>query len=165
MSQNSKQKHCEQAFCKQYANMIIRDLPKRSTLKKRNFAGNKIPKMFTQSRTVTRKEIMKDCTLQFCNTDCKGTILEKGRAFPTLHPRILSQLKLQAKLFGSSNDDIKHDRRQLFGNKTNILRNSVHYKTPRNLERMYKKKGALSICQAYAPGGTIEFFGKKLKDF
>ena len=140
-------------------------MPKRSTLKKTNFVGNTIPKFFTQPRNITRRELMKDCTLQFCNKDCKGTLLEKGRAFPTLHPRIKSQLKRQDKLFGSTDDDNKRDRRRLFGNKTNILRNSVHYKTPRNLEQLYKKKGALSICQIYAPGGTVESFGKKLKDF
>jgi hypothetical protein len=131
---------CTKQFCKLYTRKYL-------GLYKGLLPKNIMKKM--------KKETMKNCKLFFCNEGCKGTILEPGKKFPKL-----SKDNQQVKVYGK--EYVEELRKSLFKNKTNILVDNAHELIPKKIVNRYKKKGALSLCDHYIPGGSVEFLSKKL---
>jgi len=110
----------------------------RKTLKNMNNPGKK-----TSSIKASRRA----CKLHFCNKGCSGTIFEEGDS-QKLSNEILKNIK---HLKDDKENIFMQDlnlkmRKELFGNKTTVLKDSFYDGlTTENLNKM-KKKGAISGC-------------------
>lgn len=81
------------------------------------------------------------CEKQFCNEGCKGTIFEDGPA-DTLPKKLLDKYKKNP----AAIDMFKDMRKNLFGNKTSVLKdNFFEGMKAKDIEK-YKKEGAISGC-------------------
>lgn len=75
----------------------------------------------------------------YCNPGCKNTILEPGEKLP---PYYYEQ-------FGKNNQLIKifeEQRKKIFGNKTDVLKDNFYEKAPKKYVDKIKKDGAISLC-------------------
>jgi len=75
----------------------------------------------------------------YCNPGCKNTILETGEKLPSSY----------YKLFEKDKEIIKHfeeQRKTIFGNKTDVLKDNFYEKAPKKYVDELKKDGAISLC-------------------
>ena len=108
---------CEQTYCKKYfVPMMLKKL-------KKPVSPSKV------------KELMKKCKLGYCNPTCKGTIYQNGKNFP-------KNLKVPSPLLSI----IKGVRKNIFKNKTSVLKNSFYEKLKSKNVMCAKKRGATSGC-------------------
>uniref|UniRef100_A0A6C0DCI3 Uncharacterized protein n=1 Tax=viral metagenome TaxID=1070528 RepID=A0A6C0DCI3_9ZZZZ len=75
----------------------------------------------------------------FCNPGCKGTILEPGNKLP-------SEIYKKYKDVKGMIEILKEDRKNLFGNKTDVLIDNFYEKAPKNFVDKIKKKSGISLC-------------------
>ena len=164
---------CENKFCKRYVksttgradNVInkfikkypkkLRDIenklknPNKLTKKQLNYLQSQkkgisiVVKAFKQAKTQkykkkVEKTLMDSCKRMYCNKNCKNTIYEPGNK---LSKSFTKRLQLK------SNDTYFHTRRkEIFGDKTNVLKDGFYEKiSSRDINEM-KKLGAISGC-------------------
>jgi hypothetical protein len=110
----------------------------RKTLKNMNNPSKK-----TSSINASRRA----CKLHFCNKGCSGTIFEEGDS-----QKLSNEILKNIKHYKDDKENIFMQdlnlkmRKELFGNKTTVLKDSFYDGlTPEHLNKM-KKKGAISGC-------------------
>ncbi len=82
----------------------------------------------------------KDYELMVCNPGCKDTFFEAGKKMPKSYEKMIM------KKYPFVLDTMKLRRKQIFGNKTSVLRNNFYEKIPAANIKSLKKHGALSGC-------------------
>ena len=101
------------------------------------------------------KEIEKqNCKNSFCNPKCKNTMFQEGNKIPKevfTHAKLhlshtIKDRKLSAKAYKVTAKTIKNMRANIFGNKTNVLKNDFYEKLPIKSVNKLKKEGAISGC-------------------
>lgn len=131
---------CTKKFCKKR----VSDEHKRL----KNFGKNmaKTLKVKTMSKAKRRifdkyriKRLQERCEMEFCNPTCKGTILEAGK-------NISNALKKEYKNVPIMLNMDRKTRKEIFGNKTNVLKNGFYKKLEKKTVNTLKKNGALSKC-------------------
>jgi hypothetical protein len=98
---------------------------------------------FNDKKTIEKgkKLELNTCKTMFCNEGCKGTILEDGPA-DTLPKSLVKKYKDSPGLI----DLFKNMRKEVFGNKTSVLKNDFFEKMKLAHLNKYKKEGAISGC-------------------
>jgi len=81
----------------------------------------------------------KNYTELFCNPGCKGTFLEPGNKLTPTYYKKYKDNKDLIKIF-------ENDRKELFGDKTNVLIDEFYEKAPKKFVDKLKKDGAISLC-------------------
>lgn len=75
----------------------------------------------------------------FCNPGCKGTFLEPGNKLTPAYYKKYKDNKDLIKIF-------ENNRKELFGDKTNVLIDDFYEKAPKKFVDKLKKDGAISLC-------------------
>jgi hypothetical protein len=75
----------------------------------------------------------------YCNVGCKGTILEPGEKISSTLAEKYKDSKELLKLF-------ENQRKNIFGEKTDVLKDNFYKKAPKKLVEEIKKDGAISLC-------------------
>ena len=158
-------KQCKSTFVKKMQKKrseTLKDL--RNVLEKQvreKFANN--PKELKEKLDNIRKftkldkkmEKMADNVLikSYCNPGCKNTILEPGEKLPDSY----------YKLFGKDKNVIKYfeeEKKKLFGNKTDVLKDNFYEKAPKKYLDEIKKDGAISLCSPITKNPPSSTFKK-----
>jgi len=144
--------NCENTFCNKYVDMALaqRDkiikmyeaVPMKIRTKQITEALIKMKSEKGKQETIkTTKEM---CSDSFCNIGCKGTLFEPGTKVPNSvfekHKHKFKDLKIQTMFKTVMNQT----RANIFGKKTNVLKNNFYEKI-KDLDNI-KKKGAISGC-------------------
>ena len=139
-------KTCKQ-FCKTYKQKSIKRMNYFDSLDKKTITpANK--KKQTKRRKVALKQIANDCKKQYCNKTCKNTLLEAGRnKYPTLPKEITTDKELKALMIKIQ----KQTKKELFGDKDNVLKDGFYEKLGRVKVNKLKKNGATSGCVQILP--------------
>jgi hypothetical protein len=75
----------------------------------------------------------------YCNVGCKGTILEPGEKISSTLAEKYKDNKELLKFF-------ENQRKNIFGEKTDVLKDNFYEKAPKKLVEEIKKDGAISLC-------------------
>jgi hypothetical protein len=75
----------------------------------------------------------------YCNVGCKGTILEPGEKISSTLAEKYKDSKELLKLF-------ENQRKNIFGEKTDVLKDNFYEKAPKKMVEEIKKDGAISLC-------------------
>ena len=96
-----------------------------------------------KSRKAVLKKIPRECKMYYCNKTCKNTLFEAGKnKYPPLPKVLTSNKKLKALM---TNID-KQNKKVLFGDKDNVLKDGFYEKlSPQKVKRL-KQNGATSGC-------------------
>ena len=89
----------------------------------------------------SKKFELEICRSRFCNEGCKGTILEDGPA-DTLPKEILVKFKSNP----AAIDMFKKMRKEIFGNKTSVLKDNFFEGMKAADKEKYIKEGSISGC-------------------
>ena len=120
-------------------------------------------KLLTKLKKQRKSQIMilkKNYKLENCNINCKNTILESGS--PNQLPKSMK------KKFNYNKPLIKilsKRRKDIFKNKTNVLRENFYENTPDQIKKKLIKEGAISQCispSSNLTGGSIIFENSKM---
>ena len=162
---NRKEK-CVSTFCENV-------FPKKLEKMKKKISKQMIPKM-TKHMNASHKKIFiknfnkgflikdkktkewekQNCKNSYCNPKCKDTIFQEGTTIPKeVFKNAKSHLshtikdpKLSAKAYKHTVKIFKNMRKNIFGEKTNILKNDFYEKLPTKTVNKLKKEGAISGC-------------------
>jgi hypothetical protein len=148
---SSDVKNCKSTFLKKMQkerSEVIKDL--KNMLEKQareKFANN--PKELKEKLDNIRKFTKPDkkieritdtvFTKSYCNPGCKNTILEPGEKLPTYYYEHFGKNKELIKIF-------EEQRKKIFGNKTDVLKDNFYEKAPKKYVDKIKKDGAISLC-------------------
>jgi hypothetical protein len=116
-------------------------------------ALNKISKTHAKTFKYTnkqKKELETTCTLHYCNSDCKGTLFQKGKTMPALAE--LKKFKGSKKNKNWFRNFTQKMRKNIFKGKTNVLKDGFYEKLPSKTRKLLQKKGALSGCASVVLG-------------
>ena len=96
-----------------------------------------------KTRKALLKKIPSECNMYYCNKTCKNTLFEAGKnKYPPLPKVLTSNKKLKALM---TNID-KQNKKVLFGDKDNVLKDGFYEKlSPQKVKRL-KQNGATSGC-------------------
>jgi hypothetical protein len=96
-----------------------------------------------KSRKAALEKVQRECNMYYCNKTCKNTLLEAGRnKYPPL-PKEYAKNKEMAALLTKLQ---KKNKKDLFGNKDNVLKDGFYEKlSPQKVKRL-KQNGAISGC-------------------
>lgn len=110
--------------------------------KTRKYKNNNNKFFTTMKKKISKKEKEKSlieaknqCRKLYCNINCKDTLLEPKK----LSKKFIKENKILV-------DIMKTKRKELFGNKTNVLENNFYNKLPKKTINKLHKEGALSLC-------------------
>jgi len=78
-------------------------------------------------------------TKSYCNPGCKNTILEPGEKLPPYYYEHFGKDKKILKI-------LEEQRKKIFGNKTDVLKDNFYEKAPKKYVDKIKKDGAISLC-------------------
>ena len=85
------------------------------------------------------KRLNAKCESQHCNPQCKDTIFESGKNIPKALKNKYKNMKFMINIE-------RQTRKNIFGNKTNVLKNGFYEKLPKKNIKSMKKNGAISGC-------------------
>jgi hypothetical protein len=95
-----------------------------------------------ESRAKTRKE----CIKGYCNPGCKDTLFQAGKEVPpSVYAKAAKGVK-DSKQLSFLKSMLNSSRKRMFGNKSDVLKNSFYNKLPAKNVTRAKKQGALSGC-------------------
>lgn len=145
---------CKKRYCPKFAlrqKQLTEKLTKNLTRKVKGGLKNKelekliknIIKSTSNSKTLDKK-LLEGCVTGYCNPSCKDTIFQAGSQFPK---SVESQLKKE-KHGDIVLDIIKKTRKNIFGNKKNVLVNDFYKDLPKDKVDKIQKQGAISGCTA-----------------
>lgn len=89
---------------------------------------------------------MNNCKKFYCNENCKGTIFEKGTTFPAILMKKWKSKKITEKDRKIIEGIFIEDRKELFGDKTDILDNNFYNELDPKKVKTLKLRGAISGC-------------------
>jgi len=132
---NNKIERCKKIYC----NKKIKNIEELDKKKMNLYAiGNTVdPSFYLNKETYQKAE--DTCYKEYCNPTCKNTILESGK----LSNKYRATTKfIEQTIPGATNEH----RKEIFGNKTTVLKNGFYEKVPNNIVEKAKKKGIISVC-------------------
>ena len=132
---NNKIERCKKTYC----NKKIKNIQELNKKKMNLYAiGNAAdPSFYLNNESYQMAADM--CYEEYCNPTCKNTILESGK----LSNKYRATTKFIEKTMpGATNEQ----RKEIFGNKTTVLKNGFYEKVPNNIVEKAKKKGIISVC-------------------
>ena len=152
MSNTDKTNNCNITYCgsvldkkihksfskneKQAQKLIKQSKSKKFTSKlQKNIFKIMTKKISEKDKNKSLEESRKQCKKLYCNVDCKDTLLEPN----SLSKKYIKDNKLII-------DFIKTKRKELFGNKNNVLDNNFYNKLPKKTSNKLRKQGAISMC-------------------
>jgi hypothetical protein len=101
-----------------------------------------LKKLRSKKGRATSKE---GCIEGHCNPDCKNTIFQAGKNMPpSVYMKASKNLKGKGVAIVKS--FLNNTRKRMFGNKTNVLKNSFYNRLPAKNVTRARKQGALSGC-------------------
>jgi hypothetical protein len=101
-----------------------------------------------KSRKTLIKKIPSECNMYYCNKTCKNTLFEAGKnKYPSLPKELTSNKKLKAFMTKIN----KQNKKVLFGDKDNVLKDGFYEKLGRVKVNKLKKNGATSGCVQMLP--------------
>uniref|UniRef100_A0A6C0BBR7 Uncharacterized protein n=1 Tax=viral metagenome TaxID=1070528 RepID=A0A6C0BBR7_9ZZZZ len=115
--------------------------------KKRDKTTRDISKLLkVKPKYQTRKNILKVCIPAYCNKDCKDTFFEKGKKLPSavLNPSFAKGSTAKNRKWYRK--FVSDSRKDVFGRKINVLKDSFYEKISKTSVDKMKKEGALSGC-------------------
>ena len=138
-------KTCKQ-FCKAYQQKSIKFMNSLDTniMKTLTPADKKKYKAYqAKTRKTLLKKITRECNMYYCNKTCKNTLFEAGKnKYPPLPKELTSNKKLKAFMTKLQ----KQNKKVLFGDKDNVLKDGFYEKlSPQKVKRL-KENGATSGC-------------------
>lgn len=144
-------------FCKSYQKKSIKlmnsfDSLDKKTIKAMTPANKKIYKANQTKRKKTYmkyvKKIPRECNMYYCNKTCKNTLLEAGRnKYPPLPKEVTLNKELKALLTKLQ----KQTKKELFGDKNNVLKDGFYEKLSLPKVKRLKQNGATSGCVQMLP--------------
>lgn len=98
------------------------------------------------------KLIPRECKMYYCNKTCKNTLLEAGRnKYPPLPKEIATDKELKTLMTKIQKDN----KKELFGDKDNVLKDGFYEKlSPKKIKQLKKKWGHISLCAEIVKRGT-----------
>jgi hypothetical protein len=134
--------YCGKTFEKGSDKMAVK-VAKKLGLPKESVDGMLKKLRSKESRATSKKE----CIKAHCNPDCKNTIFQAGKEIPSsVYMNASKKMKGKEKGVALLKSILTLTRKRMFGNKTNVLKNSFYNKLPANNVTRAKKQGALSGC-------------------
>jgi len=105
--------------------------------------GKKMLDSYNDKKTTAKlkKLQLETCKIKFCNESCKGTVLEDGPG-----GSLPKSLLVKYKNNPAAIDMFKDMRKQLFGNKTSVLKDNFYEGMKQTDINKYKKEGSISGC-------------------
>ena len=103
------------------------------------------------------------CKSQFCNPECKNTILEKGTELSSefikefeknqeknlkIWPKKKLSPEQRKKRIAATLKNLIKQRKEIFGKNTDVLEDGFYKKLPKEIVAKIKKEGAISGCLA-----------------
>ena len=142
--------YCEKTFLKNQEALALKfynELSKNSKNKNKNYTlklkKNAI-KELKKSIKKNRKANIATCKKAYCNPECKGTIFEKGKSVPK---EVFDEDIFKK---GPAKDILKefviNQRKEIFGKKTDVLKDGFYEKLSSKTVKKLKKEGATSGC-------------------
>jgi len=92
-------------------------------------------KISEKDKKKSLEDSRKFCKEIYCNINCKDTLLEPNK----LSKKYIKENKIMIEF-------IKNKRKELFGNKTNVLDNHFYNKLTKKITNKLKNQGAISMC-------------------
>lgn len=92
-------------------------------------------KISQKEKNKSLEDSRKTCKEIYCNIGCKDTLLEPNN----LSKKYIKANKLMIEYFQTK-------RKELFGNKTNVLDNNFYNKLSNKISNKLRKQGAMSMC-------------------
>jgi hypothetical protein len=131
---NNKIERCKKTYCNIKVKKYIELNKKKANLYAAEFGE---PPWTTTKKT--QKVLADRCYEEYCNPTCKNTIYESGK----LSNKYRATTKFIDKIIpGATNER----RKDIFGNKTTVLKNGFYEKVPNNIVEKARKKGIISGC-------------------
>ena len=139
---------------KKISKKIITNMTKHMNASHKTMFIKNFNKSFFIKDKKTKDWEQQNCKRSFCNPKCKDTFFEEGNKISKevfknakLHlSHTLKDPKQSAKAYKLATKTLKTIRKQIFGNKTNILKNDFYEKLPTKTVKKLKKEGAISGC-------------------
>jgi hypothetical protein len=94
----------------------------------------------------SRANSKKECIKGYCNPECKGTLFQAGKELPPSVFANASKKGIKGKGVAILKSILNSTRKRMFGNKTNVLKNSFYNRLPAKNVTRARKQGALSGC-------------------
>ena len=94
----------------------------------------------------SRANSKKECIKGYCNPDCKNTLFQAGKEMPSSVFANASKKGIKGKGVAVVKSFLTLTRKRMFGNKTDVLKNSFYNKLPAKNVTRARKQGALSGC-------------------
>jgi hypothetical protein len=136
---------CESQFCgktfQQGSDKMAVKVGKKLGLPKESI-DDMLKKLRSKKGRATSK---KGCIKAHCNPDCKNTMFQAGKEIPSSVYMNASK-NLKGKGVAIVRSFLNNTRKRMFGNKTNVLKNSFYNKLPAKNVTRARKQGALSGC-------------------
>jgi len=143
---------CKKRYCPKFIlrqKQLTETLTKNLTRKIKGGLKNKelekviknILKSTRNSKTLDKK-LLEGCVTGYCNPSCKNTIFQAGSKIPK---------SLEAQIKKEKHGDIvldilKNTRKNIFGNKKNVLTGDFYKDLPKDKVEKIQKQGAISGC-------------------
>ena len=142
--------YCGKTFLKNQENLAVNIFKKLSKNNNNNNNNknktlkNSLIKGIRKSMRKDKKKNIETCKKAYCNPECKGTIFEKGTSIPkeVFNQDIFKKGPLKDML----KEMIVNQRKEIFGKKTDVLKDSFYEKlSPKTIKKL-KSNGATSGC-------------------
>ena len=140
---------CKKTYCPKFIlrqKQLTEKLTKNLTRKLKGDKGftklmKNITKSMGNSKTLDKK-LLEGCVTGYCNPSCKNTIFQAGSKIPkSLEAQIKKEKHGDIIL-----DIIKKTRKNIFGNKKNVLSDNFYKDLPKDKVEKIQKQGAISGC-------------------
>jgi hypothetical protein len=140
---------CKKTYCPKFIlrqKQLTERLTKNLTRKLKGDKGftklmKNITKSMGNSKTLDKK-LLEGCVTGYCNPSCKNTIFQAGSKIPKSLEAQIKKEKHGDIVF----DILKKTRKNMFGNKKNVLSDNFYKDLPKDKVEKIQKQGAISGC-------------------
>jgi hypothetical protein len=140
---------CKKTYCPKFIlrqKQLTERLTKNLTRKLKGDKGftklmKNITKSMGNSKTLDKK-LLEGCVTGYCNPSCKNTIFQAGSKIPKSLEAQIKKEKHGDIVF----DILKKTRKNMFGNKKNVLTDNFYKDLPKDKVEKIQKQGAISGC-------------------
>ena len=140
---------CKKRYCPKFIlrqKQLTERLTKNLTRKLKGDKGftklmKNITKSMGNSKTLDKK-LLEGCVTGYCNPSCKNTIFQAGSKIPKSLEAQIKKEKHGDIVF----DILKKTRKNMFGNKKNVLSDNFYKDLPKDKVEKIQKQGAISGC-------------------
>ena len=156
-SNTNNTKECQTEICEKFIPMRDKKLASNiyKMMTKKMFPANKktydakhakFNKKQTKKEEKEEKEALDMCMKTYCNKGCKGTIFEDGKEFPKSAEENISKKWKDNKSLKFFMNFSKQNRKEMFKNKTSVLKDNFYEKLNKKQVKLFKSHKAISGC-------------------